>query len=48
MIFSLVAAAQEWLNEKYDKLLVEKEESAMKKQIAEEEAERVRDLYTFF
>lgn len=44
MIFSLVAGAQEWLNEKYDRLLVEKEEHALKKQIAEEEAERVRNF----
>ncbi|XP_053976805.1 RWD domain-containing protein 1 [Hylaeus anthracinus] len=40
MIFTLVSAAQEWLNVQWDKIKLTREESAAKKQKEEEEAER--------
>ncbi|CAG9136052.1 hypothetical protein JYU34_006481 [Plutella xylostella] len=42
MIFTLVSAGQEWLNEKYDTLKREKEERLLAKIKADEEAEQKR------
>ncbi|CAL1674030.1 unnamed protein product [Lasius platythorax] len=42
MVFTLVSAAQEWLNVQWDKIKVRREETAAKKQREEEEAERRR------
>lgn len=42
MVFTLVSAAQEWLNVQWDKIKLNREESAAKKLKEEEEAERVR------
>lgn len=44
MVFTLVSAAQEWLNVQWDKIKVRREETAAKKQREEEEAERVKYL----
>jgi len=44
MVFTLVSAAQEWLNVQWDKIKVRREETAAKKQKEEEEAERVKYL----
>lgn len=41
MVFTLVSAGQEWLNEKWDKVKKEKEEKMLAKQKADEEAEMV-------
>lgn len=41
MVFTLVSAAQEWLNVQWDRIKLHREESAAKKLIEEEEAERV-------
>ncbi|XP_076629923.1 RWD domain-containing protein 1 isoform X2 [Colletes latitarsis] len=40
MVFTLVSAAQEWLNVQWDKIKLNREESATKKLKEEEEAER--------
>lgn len=42
MVFTLVSAAQEWLNVQWDKIKLRKEASAAQKQLEEEEAERKR------
>lgn len=42
MVFTLVSAAQEWLNVQWDKIKLKREESAAQKLREEEEAERVR------
>lgn len=44
MVFTLVSAAQEWLNVQWDKIKLKREETAAQKLIEEEEAERVRYL----
>lgn len=41
MVFTLVSAAQEWLNVQWDKIKLKREESAAQKLREEEEAERV-------
>lgn len=41
MIFTLVSAAQEWLNVKWDEMKKTREEEVLRKQKEEEEAERV-------
>ena len=41
MVFTLVSAAQEWLNVQWDKIKLHREESAAKKLKDEEEAELV-------
>lgn len=41
MVFTLVSAAQEWLNVQWDKIKLHRQEFAAKKLIEEEEAERV-------
>lgn len=41
MVFTLVSAGQEWLNEKWDSIKKEKEEVQLAKKMAEEEAEMV-------
>lgn len=41
MVFTLVSAAQEWLNVQWDTTKLNREENAAKKLIEEEEAERV-------
>lgn len=48
MIFTLVSAGQEWLNEKWDYIKKEQEERLMAKQKADEEAEMVTDLILYF
>ncbi|KAL7289231.1 hypothetical protein TKK_0017169 [Trichogramma kaykai] len=42
VVFTLVSAAQEWLNVQWDQIKVDREEHAAKKLIEEEEAERKR------
>ncbi|XP_071626856.1 RWD domain-containing protein 1 isoform X2 [Temnothorax longispinosus] len=42
MVFTLVSAAQEWLNVQWDRIKLRREETAAKKQKEEEEAERKR------
>lgn len=42
MVFTIVSSAQEWLNQKYETVKKEQEESAAKKIKEEEEAERKR------
>ncbi|EZA59343.1 hypothetical protein DMN91_007719 [Ooceraea biroi] len=42
MVFTLVSAAQEWLNVQWDKIKLKREESAAQKRREEEEAERKR------
>ncbi|KAG7190949.1 hypothetical protein KM043_007000 [Ampulex compressa] len=42
MVFTLVSAAQEWLNVQWDKIKLKREERAAEKLRAEEEAERKR------
>ncbi|XP_057319620.1 RWD domain-containing protein 1 [Microplitis mediator] len=42
MVFTLVSAAQEWLNVQWDKIKLHRQEFAAKKLIEEEEAERKR------
>jgi len=42
MVFTLVSAAQEWLNVQWDRIKLHREESAAKIMIEEEEAERKR------
>lgn len=42
MIFTLVSVALEWLNERWDASVREKEEEEERKRLAEEEAEQVR------
>ncbi|XP_074114463.1 RWD domain-containing protein 1 [Cotesia typhae] len=42
MVFTLVSAAQEWLNVQWDRIKLHREEHAAKKLIEEEEAERKR------
>jgi hypothetical protein len=44
MVFTLVSAAQEWLNVQWDKTKLKREEKAVQKLKEEEEAERVRGL----
>lgn len=44
MVFTLVSAAQEWLNVQWDKIKLKREETAAQKLKEEEEAERVRCL----
>lgn len=44
MVFTLVSAAQEWLNVQWDKIKLKREETAAQKLREEEEEERVRDL----
>lgn len=46
MVFTLVSAGQEWLNEKWDNVKKEREEQILAKQKADEEAEMVCSLYT--
>lgn len=41
MVFTLVSAAQEWLNVQWDKIKLKREETAAQKLKEEEEAERV-------
>lgn len=41
MVFTLVSAAQEWLNVQWDETKLKREESAARKIKEEEEAERV-------
>lgn len=41
MVFTLVSAAQEWLNVQWDKIKFNREDIRTKKLIADEEAERV-------
>jgi len=41
MVFTLVSAAQEWLNVQWDKIKLKREETAAQKLREEEEAERV-------
>lgn len=41
MVFTLVSAGQEWLNEKWDRIKKEKEERVLAKLKADEEAELV-------
>lgn len=41
MIFTLVSAGQEWLNEKWDNIKKEKEEKDLAKIKADDEAEQV-------
>lgn len=41
MIFTLVSAGQEWLNEKWDNIKKEREEKVQAKIKADEEAEQV-------
>lgn len=41
MVFTLVSAGQEWLNEKWDSIKREKEEKVLAKIRADEEAEQV-------
>lgn len=41
MVFTLVSAGQEWLNEKWDRMKREKEEKVLAKIRADEEAEQV-------
>lgn len=41
MVFTLVSAAQEWLNVQWDKIKLHREECAARKLEEEEEAERV-------
>lgn len=41
MVFTLVSAGQEWLNETWDKVKKEREERILAKQKADEEAELV-------
>lgn len=41
MVFTLVSAGQEWLNEKWDSMKREKEEKVLAKIRADEEAEQV-------
>lgn len=47
MVFTLVSAAQEWLNVQWDRIKLHREESAAKKLIEEEEAEQVNILLMF-
>lgn len=42
MVFTLVSTAQEWLNVQWDKIKLNREETAAQKLKEEEEAERVR------
>lgn len=42
MVFTLVSAAQEWLNVQWDRIKLQRDEFAARKLIEEEEAERVR------
>lgn len=42
MGFTLVSAAQEWLNVQWDKIKLKRKETAAQKRKEEEEAERVR------
>lgn len=42
MVFTLVSAAQEWLNVQWDKIKLNREECEAQKLREEEEAERVR------
>jgi hypothetical protein len=41
MVFTLVSAGQEWLNDKWDNVKKEREEKILAKQKADEEAELV-------
>lgn len=41
MVFTLVSAGQEWLNEKWDKVKKDREEQILAKLKADEEAEQV-------
>lgn len=41
MIFTLVSAAQEWLNVKWDEIKKERDEASTRKQKEDEEEERV-------
>lgn len=47
MVFTLVSAAQEWLNVQWDKIKLRKEETAAQKLKEEEEAERVLYINIF-
>lgn len=47
MVFTLVSAAQEWLNVQWDTKKLHREESSAKKLIEEEEAERVMWFFIF-
>jgi len=47
MVFTLVSAAQEWLNVQWDKIKIRREETAAQKLKEEEEAERVRNSKCF-
>lgn len=41
MVFTLVSAGQEWLNEKWDSIKKDREEQILAKKKADEEAEQV-------
>lgn len=47
MVFTLVSAAQEWLNIRWDKIKLDKEQSEAKKKKEEEEAEMVIQFFLF-
>lgn len=44
MIFTLVSAGQEWLNVKWEQIKKVRDERLLKKQIEDEEAERVSNI----
>lgn len=48
MVFTLVSAAQEWLNVQWDKVKLRREETAAQKLKEEEEAEMVKDRIVVF
>lgn len=48
MVFTLVSAAQEWLNVQWDKVKLRREETAAQKLKEEEEAEMVKDKIVVF
>jgi hypothetical protein len=42
MVFTLVSGAIEWMNNRWDSIIQEREDEADKKRMEEEEAEHVR------
>lgn len=47
MVFTLVSAGQEWLNEKWDSIKKDREEKSLAKKKADEEAEMVSSQVLF-
>lgn len=47
MVFTLVSAGQEWLNEKWDSIKKDREEKSLAKKKADEEAEMVSSQFLF-